>query len=85
MKYKELTRDIIDEVIQELRDRKKSEYFRHLVDLQGNIGCVYQALEEMYYHGRFVYPTTYKYRRELTKYIKDYINKQSKKWAGKQL
>jgi hypothetical protein len=85
MKYKELTSEILDEVIKELKDRKKSEYFRHLVDLQGHIGCIYQALEEMFYHGRFVYPTTYKYRRELAKYYKDYVARESKKWVGKQL
>lgn len=80
MKYKELTNDIINECIKELKDLKKADYVNKTEALTGKIGLVYCCLENMYYRGRFVFPKTYEYRRELTKYYLDYIKNEAKRW-----
>ena len=80
MKYKELTNEIIKKCIQELRDLKKSDYVNKTEALTGQIGLIYCCLENMYYRGKYMFPITYKYRRELTKYYLDYMNNQAKVW-----
>lgn len=82
MKYKELTAQIINECIQELRDLKKAEYVNKTEALTGKIGLVFCCLENMHYRGKYVFPKTYEYRRELTKYFLDYMNTQAKKWRN---
>ena len=80
MKYKELTTQIINECIKELRDLKKTDYVNKTEDLTGRMGLVYCCLENMHCRGQYMFPTTYKYRRELTKYYLDYVNKRAKFW-----
>lgn len=82
MKYKELTSEIINECISELRDLKKSDYVNKTEALTGRIGLIYCCLECMYYRGKYMFPITYKYRRELTKYYLDYIKNQAKRWRN---
>lgn len=83
MRYKELTHEIIQKCINELYDNKKKKYVDIIVDMQGHIGLVYQVLDEMCYHGRFCYPLTYKYRRELSRYYLNMIKEETKKWKHK--
>ena len=85
MKNKELTIEIINDCIQELRDLKKSDYINKTEALTGRIGLIYCCLENMYFRGKYIFPLTYKYRRELTKYILEYMNEEAKKWRQKQL
>lgn len=85
MKYKELTPQIINECIKELRDLKKTDYVNKTEALTGKIGLIYCCLECMYYIGKYMFPTTYKYRRELTKYYLDYMNNEAKIWRKKHL
>ena len=84
-KYKEITDDIWKAIKKELYLNKKKFALDILVDLQGYHGLELQALDEMYAHGRYKYPITYKYRRELIKEYKEYINKMCKIWRNKQL
>ena len=83
MKYKELTIEIINECIKELRTHKKSDYVNKTESLTGRTGLLYCCLGEMYFHGRFMYPTTYKYRYELAKYVEDHIKNDLKQFKKK--
>lgn len=82
-KLKELTSNIIWECVDELRIHKKKKCVDDLIDLQGLTGLIYQVLEEMHYHGKCMYPKTYEYRRELTKYYIDSIKNRAKFWRAK--
>lgn len=84
-KYKEITDDVWKQIKKELYLNKKKFALDILVEMQGYHGLEYQALSEMYAHGRYKYPITYKYRRELTKSFKDYVNNWAKTWRKKQL
>ncbi len=83
MKYKELTVAIINDCIKELRDLKKADYVNKTEALTGRIGLVYCCLENMYFRGKYMFPLTYKYRRELTKYLLDYMKEEAKRWRQK--
>lgn len=85
MKYKELTPQIINECIKELRDLKEADYVNKTESLAGSIGLIYCCLECMHYRGKYMFPTTYKYRRELTKYYLDYMHTQAKMWRKKHM
>lgn len=85
MKYKELPEDYFHQLRDELECNWKKNYVRLLVDIQGSTGVIYQCLEEMKYHGKYCYPFTYKYRRELAKKYQEIINKQAKHWREIQL
>ena len=85
MKYKELTVEIINDCIKELRDLKKADYVNKTEALTGEIGLVYCCLEYMYFRGKYMFPLTYKYRRELTKYVLDYMKEEAKRWRQKHL
>ena len=85
MKYKELTNDILNDCIKELRYLKETEYVNKTEALTGTLGLIYCCLENMYYRGRHMFPITYKYRRELTKYVLDYMKEQAKCWRQKRL
>lgn len=80
MKYKELTNEIIKKCIQELRDLKKADYVNKTEALTGSMGPIYCCLDNMACRGKYMFPITYKYRRELTKYYLDYMNNQAKVW-----
>lgn len=82
-KLKVLTSDIINECINELYDCKAKKFLDDIAELQGQIGLIHLALEEMHYHGKLIYPKTYEYRRELTKYYIDSIKNRSKFWRAK--
>ena len=85
MKEKRLTdsSEIIKLCRQELYENKVKKYVDAIIDMQGCMGIVYQLLEEMYYHGKLKYPNTYKYRKELSRYYKEYVRQQSKRWESK--
>ena len=73
---------VMDLCEQDLRDNKKKVYVDHLIDLQGHFGIVFESLEEMFYRGKYKYPNAYKYRKELSQWVKEYVNEQSKNWKG---
>ena len=79
-KLKVLTSNIIDECIDELFNHKKKKYIDAIIIMQGKTGLIYQVLSEMYCHGRFMYPKTYEYRRELANYYTEIIKNESKIW-----
>ncbi len=85
MKYKELTNDILNDCIQELRNLKETQYVNKTEALTGTIGLIYCCLENMHYRGKYMFPLTYKYRRELTKYVLDYMKEEAKRWRQKHL
>ena len=85
MKHKELTTDILNDCIKELRNLKKTEWVNKTEDLVGRIGLIYCCLENMHYRGKYMFPITYKYRRELTKYVLNYMHTEAKRWRQKQL
>ena len=72
--------DYVNMAKQELYDNKKKPYVDHLISLQGKLGIAYQALEEMYYHGKFKYPSTYLHKKKLTQYVRESIKIQSSNW-----
>lgn len=74
---------IIDLAEQDLRDNKKKWYVDQIIDMDGHVGIVYQALEEMLCHGHLMYPNTYKYRKELSAYYRKYIREHHKLWERK--
>ncbi len=85
MKYKELTVEIINDCIKELRNLKETEWINKTQDLTGKIGLIYCCLVNMYYRGKHMFPLTYEYRRELTKYVLDYMHTEAKYWRQKHL
>lgn len=84
-KLKEITDDVWKAIKKELYLNKKKACLDTLIDLQGWHGLEKQALEEMFAHGRYKYPITYKYRRELTKSYLNYVKEWAKNWRKKQL
>ena len=73
MKYRELTSEVLNEVIDEVKAYYKKNVVDTIISTQGVFGLIFEALQLMFYHGRYMFPTTYKYRRELTKWLKEYI------------
>ena len=57
---------------------------RSFVNVADDMTIVYEALQGMAYRGKLVYPQTYKYRKELSKLLKEYIEKQIEKWERRQ-
>lgn len=74
---------IYDLVEKELKENKKRSYINTIIDMNGHVGIVYEALESMFYHGKLVYPITYKYRKELSKWYCKYIREQRKNWEAR--
>ena len=85
MPYKNITNTIIKECIDELYHNKVRKYVNAVDEMLGRVGLIYLALEEMNSHGKFVYPVTYKYRKELTNYYLSNIKKRAKWWRKKHL
>lgn len=75
---------IYESVKKELKLYKKKWFIDAVIDADGSNGIIYQALESMAYSGKYKYPTTYKYRKELSAHYKKYIKERSKLWEAKQ-
>ena len=67
-------RFVLDQCLKELKDNLKKKY----VD-----AIAYESLERMHFSGKYKYPTAYKYRKDLTLYVKLCIKDSAKRWVRK--
>ena len=77
----EMTDEIREACFNELKRNKIRSYYNNIVDNFGWAGLVYACLENMDYHGRYVYPMCYKYRRHLARAYREYIQDACKRWT----
>lgn len=76
-------RFVLDQCLKELKDNLKKKYVDAIVDCWGTFGIAYESLERMHFSGKYKYPTAYKYRKDLTLYVKLCIKDSAKRWVRK--